>query len=325
MAFAALAATGAVQAVQFPPKRISKDDFMQVMLGLADGFGLNMVESCIEESKDFGQVVELAIKSFEKKTPEDVKEGLHLLSEAMEDVFPKAAAACGSTAKEVETLVKAISSFATPQTFAYHIGKDLLVNGVQIFEDINKSIGAWKGQQYKAFGSDVGDALKLIIVGKALRDGDEGALIIKGILEGWGTTVEDDCVRDSEDLEKDIQNAIVDMESKTAIGIVKGLYALANALEKALPEATKECKAAQDKIEEIKKALAQFKTIQDFAYHMGKDLKVNGVSIFRDINGALGAWHVKDYETFGKKAGHASWLVAIGNDPTPTNEVDIVV
>jgi len=72
---------------------------------------------------------------------------------------------CPGVEVDVQKLEKMAKIFKNPKTFAYHVGKDLLVDGVQIYGDINKGVEAYKAQQYEQFGEDIGDALALLILG----------------------------------------------------------------------------------------------------------------------------------------------------------------
>lgn len=56
--------------------------------------------------------------------------------------------------------------FKSPQSFIYHTGKDLIVNGRQIYSEIKDSITQFEGQHYEAFGEDVGEALAKLILGQ---------------------------------------------------------------------------------------------------------------------------------------------------------------
>ena len=51
------------------------------------------------------------------------------------------------------------SEFASPTTFAWHLLKDLVVNGVDIYREITDSVTQWRSGNYLYFGKDVGRAL----------------------------------------------------------------------------------------------------------------------------------------------------------------------
>lgn len=56
--------------------------------------------------------------------------------------------------------------FSSPQSFAYHVGKDLLVNGVDIFHEIQDAVDSYKNQDWTKFGIDIGEAAAKTILGK---------------------------------------------------------------------------------------------------------------------------------------------------------------
>jgi len=64
---------------------------------------------------------------------------LKLLSAIAKEI-PDAAKKCGATLIDVEKLLAAITTLDSPMTFFYHVGKDIVVNGVQIFHDVEAMI-----------------------------------------------------------------------------------------------------------------------------------------------------------------------------------------
>jgi hypothetical protein len=58
-------------------------------------------------------------------------------------------------------------TFKSPLSFAYHVGKDLLVDGTDIYAQITAGIAAYDKEQYHTFGYDMGKALSLVLVGEA--------------------------------------------------------------------------------------------------------------------------------------------------------------
>jgi len=59
--------------------------------------------------------------------------------------------------------------YSNPWSFAYHVGKDLIVNGVTIFKDTEDSIAQYEAGKYEAMGEDIGDALAKLLLGGALE------------------------------------------------------------------------------------------------------------------------------------------------------------
>lgn len=48
----------------------------------------------------------------------------------------------------------------------WHVGKDILVNGKNIYSDITDGMSAYSSKNYNKFGRDIGDALALVLIGK---------------------------------------------------------------------------------------------------------------------------------------------------------------
>ena len=54
-----------------------------------------------------------------------------------------------------------------PVTLVYHVGKNLILNGIDIFHKMESAIEAEKAQDYFTFGKYVGEALsELVLNGK---------------------------------------------------------------------------------------------------------------------------------------------------------------
>jgi len=104
-------------------------------------------------------------QDFKKDTASGIADGLVALGHALEDAG-SAARDCASIKSDWATITSWASNFTNPLSFAIHVGTDILVNGVTIYNDINGAIAAWESQQYETFGEDVGNALAKIIVGQ---------------------------------------------------------------------------------------------------------------------------------------------------------------
>ena len=66
------------------------------------------------------------------------------------------------------------ANFASPWSFAYHVGKDLLVNGVAIYHEVDDAIAKYEASDYNGFGEDIGMALAQVFLGSSqLEFGDD--------------------------------------------------------------------------------------------------------------------------------------------------------
>jgi hypothetical protein len=50
--------------------------------------------------------------------------------------------------KDAEKLVKFIATFTNPTSFVYYVGKNLILNGVEIFHNIMGAVKAYKEGEY---------------------------------------------------------------------------------------------------------------------------------------------------------------------------------
>lgn len=96
---------------------------------------------------------------------ENIEEAIHQLSHVAK-YFPKAVKDCGATFTDLKNVENAIAVMHSPWTFACHVGKDILVNGVDIYKQIQDMIEGWKAEKYFEFGKHLGEALELIFIGK---------------------------------------------------------------------------------------------------------------------------------------------------------------
>ena len=50
-------------------------------------------------------------------------------------------------------------------SFAYHVGKDITVNGVNIYHDVEYCVTDYDQKEWFNFGKHLGDGLELLLVG----------------------------------------------------------------------------------------------------------------------------------------------------------------
>ena len=109
-----------------------------------------------------------AVELFEKQDAQSVLAGLKLLGQAIE-LIPDACTECQTALNDAKRLYEMIANFKSPLSFAYHVGKDIIVNGVQIYKEIDRAITDYKGSNWRQFGYDCGYALGLVLVGTNIK------------------------------------------------------------------------------------------------------------------------------------------------------------
>ena len=123
---------------------------------------------------------------------------------------------------ELEKLEAMIETFKNPRTFIAHVGKDISINGVDIFKHIKTGVAEFQQAQYYNFGKDMGDALAETLIGTIQMEQKEKKMnpkfqeaidIVSGILEGAidaeGLDNIEGCVKDGELILEDTYDAIV--------------------------------------------------------------------------------------------------------------------
>lgn len=166
---ALVASTCAFSAPPAPasPAEIALDVFKGVALGFAED-EFPDVSSCVSDLNSTYVDLKAAIEDFEKKTAKGIIDGLQEMGETLVSLVD-ALRSCKATVDEVEKMVKALEQFTSPAAFAYHVGKDLLVNGRDIFQEITTAVSNWKAAQYTDAGKQIGTALAKLIVGNELE------------------------------------------------------------------------------------------------------------------------------------------------------------
>jgi hypothetical protein len=100
-----------------------------ILLGAIDAEGFTDINSCIKDAEEVFGDAKIAVADFKKKDVSAVIAGIKEVAELMK-VVKKGMSDCSSLKADWEKLTKMIAIFDSPTSFAYHVGKDLMVNGV---------------------------------------------------------------------------------------------------------------------------------------------------------------------------------------------------
>lgn len=109
--------------------------------------------------------VEEAIADFKKENISGVKSGIEMIGTIVQQLSTDLTD-CEKIVADTTKLEDMAKTFKSPWSFAYHVGKDLIVDGSDIFHEIEESITNYDAGQYYEFGEDVGKALSLVLVGE---------------------------------------------------------------------------------------------------------------------------------------------------------------
>jgi hypothetical protein len=118
---------------------MAEDIIMGMLYGAVEAEGLEHVEGCIKDSDIFFQDVLSAVQDFEKKTVAGMSAGIKKLGEAFHEA-QDGIKECKGVEADIEALEEMLNTFRDPRSFVYHVGKDLMINGVQIYKEVADAI-----------------------------------------------------------------------------------------------------------------------------------------------------------------------------------------
>lgn len=73
------------------------------------------------------------------------------MAEAL-DTVPDAMIDCGQVVNDAKKLKFALLQLRSPLRFAYHVGIDLVINGMNIYNEVNQAIADYKDDDFLAMG-----------------------------------------------------------------------------------------------------------------------------------------------------------------------------
>lgn len=154
------------EAVQKGGNKKSAQNWIDVIMGLSEGFGLHMEEKCVSDSTAAFDQLEAAYKKMQEKNPVAMMEAMKMIAEALKVELPAAMNSCEATEKELHDIIAALEIMKHPASFMYHVEHNLEVNGIDIYNNMNDSVGHFKKKEYHDGGYSLGTALGLLLVGK---------------------------------------------------------------------------------------------------------------------------------------------------------------
>jgi hypothetical protein len=209
------------------------------MKGAFDAEGMD-VSSCITDADQIFTDGKAAITDFEKKDISSISKGLGEVADMIKAI-QSSMTACATVPADIKKMEDMVKAFKSPSSFAWHVGKDLLLNGVDIYHDIDAGIKDYNSQSWNNFGHDIGHASAKLLLGKPEEkkvsvDVQMMVQIVEGFLKGAvqaeGLTDIEKCIQDAEGVVSDVETAVTDFKKKDLSDIVAGFKALADMVGK---------------------------------------------------------------------------------------------
>ena len=139
--------------------QVTVDVFEGVLQGFFGSSEFPHLKACASEAENTYEELAAAVGDLEKMTAAGIKDGLEEMATALKGL-KTALADCKASSADLEKFAATVEhGFAHPLSFLFHLGKELLVNHVDIFREVSAAVADWKAQSYRAAGEQIGAAL----------------------------------------------------------------------------------------------------------------------------------------------------------------------
>jgi hypothetical protein len=153
----------AVVVDETPTKAVDFAEFMQGILEGAIESADPIAETCFLNGEEMIRTIAEAIKDFREGTKESTEAGIQLIGTIIEEAS-KELVDCEEAVDDFEALVQMAKSFSQPWSFAFHAGKNIIINHVEIIDEINAAMDAWEEPDFFECGYNVGEALAQVFL-----------------------------------------------------------------------------------------------------------------------------------------------------------------
>jgi hypothetical protein len=288
-------------------KGLNFNQVMDIIGGIFSGMGsaVNITEMapCVTDAGTFGGWIEQSVVDFSKHTFDGTKDGFMDLSNAF-GVLPSAIKECVPASVEFASVVeRAALAWAHPLSLLYHVGENIVFNGVVIFADISKAMADYETGNWFGFGFEIGQAAFKVIYVPPKTVGPptdaQSELIVNGIFKGLGQKTTCSGLPLSAEY---WGNAVSELKTKTFAGVKNGLTQVANGLNTVLP-GLKNCVDGET-ITQIQNAVNVFSN--PYSFEVGKFIvMINGRAVGKELKLAVVDYMMEDWTGFGFYIGKA--------------------
>ena len=149
---------------------LSTDGAEQFVEGFFNGiFGtVEGAVKCIRDAKTVASEVETTINDFKSHSYISAIEEIGTIASGLSQDIQDCEGA-STEAQELAQQLKTIYQDSSAWTVTFDIGKNVLVNGVDIYNDITGAISAYDSADYYTMGQDIGNGTKEALVGSSAQ------------------------------------------------------------------------------------------------------------------------------------------------------------
>jgi len=141
--------------------------YLSITQGVVEGIGAGLhwdqVKPCIKETGDSYNDINSAIQFFQAGDPISIVQGLAALGTALQDI-PSALQDCGGAYGKAANLTKAIIAIQDAVTYFSIVGKNVVINGIDIYDEMHTAVQAFSVGAWKDFGTYTGQAFSKLFL-----------------------------------------------------------------------------------------------------------------------------------------------------------------
>jgi hypothetical protein len=201
-------------------------------------------------------------------------------------------------ADQVERLVALVETFKSPETLAIHVGHDILFNGVNLEQRINKAVTDYNAKSWVEFGQGMGSMLSEIAIGTQTQATlqqepkyvTEAAQIATGLLKGAlkyefkGDITK--CMHDGTMVYSDAKAVVADIEEKSLAGVIKAAKDIFMTV-KEVKLATSDCSGILENWGNLETIAWIMANPVSLTYEVEKHMIFNGVDIYDRLHDSV--------------------------------------
>jgi len=273
-----------------------------IVMGVAMGIAKAEINAgCIQDVENVITDAEHVVADFKEKSLKSVIAGIKEIVHTVGDV-KTGIKDCTGQATLISKLEAAEATLTNPMSFAYHVGKDLLINRQDIYNEVNTAVADYESGKWFDFGEQIGMAAAKTLLGEQVQI--EAAQIMNGLALSYGGNFNLDallaCVGE-EDKAALIVNAVIPVlkdgiETKNGQEIVEGAIGMFAAYQQAM-KGLPACEAVDPGIfQKIDKHI-DFTTTKVNLFNLSAD------SYIEIVEKIYQAWESKDFTALGSALG----------------------
>jgi cathepsin B len=279
------------------------------------------IQTCLDSQDAMVQKFIMGTNQIATKKKDEVLKGVKNIANALEMVS-LAVQYCVKDFENVRLFSTAVDTLLRPRSFIYNSGKNLLINGIQLYPEFNNLLTNFNQRNWQEYGRSLGlvlntahqsNVLSLKASASNMEDFVFGVFI--GIEEEAHWSSLSKCIKNSDDIINNLKKVVSLLSTEMPDDIINGLILLGQTLQ-IIPQAIQDCNGTVSDFEKLIAAIKEIQSPYSFVYHVGMSLIYNGREIYQDITGAIAAYRAQNWTGYGYYVGETLAVLILGDQAT---------